>query len=151
VEVRRTVTYNSSEPPSNAAVGAFTAELHHSMQLLPDEKWQPRRCDPRVGYFDVDRVNYGLDTQEATERCYITRWKLVPSDPEAYMRGELVDPVEPIVYYIDPATPEKWVPYLKQGVEDWQVAFEAAGFSNAIIAMDAPDDPEWSPRTPATR
>jgi len=146
IEVRRTVTYNSSDPPSNGAVGAFTAELNHSMLLLPDDPMQPRKCDPRVGFFDVDRVNFGLDTQRATEECFITRWRLEPSDPEAYARGELVEPVEPIVYYIDPATPEKWRPYLKQGVEDWQVAFEAAGFSNAIIAMDPPeDDPEWHP------
>jgi hypothetical protein len=146
IEVRRTVTYNSSEPPSNAAVGAFTAELHHSMLLLPDDPMQPRKCDPRVGFFDIERTNYGLDTQRATEECFITRWRLEPSDPEAYARGELVDPVEPIVYYIDPATPEKWRPWLKQGVEDWQVAFEAAGFSNAIVAMDPPeDDPEWHP------
>jgi len=146
IEVRRTVTYNSSEPPSNGAVGAFTAELNHSMLLLPDDPMQPRKCDPRVGFFDVERVNYGLDTQRATEECFITRWRLEPSDPEAYARGELVDPVEPIVYYIDPATPGKWRPWLKQGVEDWQVAFEAAGFSNAIIAADPPtDDPEWHP------
>ena len=105
-------------------------------------------CDPRVGFFSIDQVDFGLDTQRATERCYITRWRLEPSNPQAYARGELVDPVKPIIYYIDPATPEKWRPYLKQGVEDWQSAFEEAGFSNAIIAMDAPtpeEDPEWSP------
>ena len=146
IEVRRTVTYNSSDPPSNGAVGAFTAVLNHSMLLLPDDPMQPRKCDPRVGFFSLDRTNYGLDTQRATEECFITRWRLEPSDPEAYARGELVDPVEPIVYYIDPATPEKWRPYLAQGVEDWQVAFEAAGFSNAIVAREAPtDDPEWHP------
>jgi len=146
IEVRRTVTYNSSDPPSNGAVGAFTAVLNHSMLLLPDDPMQPRKCDPRVGFFDIERTNYGLDTQRATEECFITRWRLEPSDPEAYARGELVDPIEPIVYYIDPATPEKWRPWLKQGVEDWQVAFEEAGFSNAIIAADPPeDDPEWHP------
>ncbi|MDT8368584.1 MAG: zinc-dependent metalloprotease [Longimicrobiales bacterium] len=146
VEVRRTVTYISLDPPSNDAMGSFTAQLHHSMLLLPDDPMQPRKCDPRVGFFSVDRVNFGLDTQRATEECFVTRWRLEPSDPDAYMRGELVDPVEPIVYYIDAATPEKWRPWLKQGVEDWQVAFEAAGFSNAIIAADPPtDDPTWHP------
>jgi len=146
IEVRRTVTYNSSDPPSNSAVGAFTAVLNHSMLLLPADPMQPRKCDPRVGFFDVERTNFGLDTQRATEECFITRWRLEPSDPEAYARGELVEPIEPIVYYIDPATPEKWRPYLKQGVEDWQVAFEEAGFSNAILAADPPeDDPEWHP------
>ena len=93
------------------------------------------------------RDSFGLDEQRATERCFITRWRLEPSDPEAFTRGELVDPIEPIVYYIDPATPKKWRPYLKQGVDDWQTAFEAAGFRNAIIARDAPtpeEDPGWN-------
>ena len=148
VEVRRVVTYEATEAPSNAATNTVTAEMHHSMLVLPEEPMQPRLCDPRVGFFDIELVDYGLDTQRATERCYITRWRLEPSDPEAYARGELVEPIEPIVYYIDPATPEKWRPWLKQGVEDWQVAFEAAGFRNAIVARDAPtpeEDPEWSP------
>ncbi len=145
IEVRRTVTYEATEAPSNGATNTVSAEMHHSMVQLPAERWQPRRCDPRVQYFDVEMVDFGLDNQRAETRCYVTRWKLVPSDPEAYQRGELVDPVEPIIYYIDPATPAKWVPWLKQGVEDWQVAFEEAGFSNAIVAMDAPDDPEWDP------
>jgi hypothetical protein len=148
VEVRRVVTYEATQAPSNSATNTVSAEMHHSMLVLPDDPMQPRMCDPRVGFFSIDQVDFGLDTQKATERCYVTRWRLDPSDPEAYARGELVDPVKPIIYYIDPATPEKWRPYLKQGVEDWQVAFEEAGFSNAIIAMDAPtpeEDPEWSP------
>ncbi|MEJ2539290.1 MAG: zinc-dependent metalloprotease [Gemmatimonadota bacterium] len=148
VEVRRVVTYEATEAPSNAATNTLSAEMHHSMLVLPDDPMQPRMCDPRVGFFDIEQVDYGLDTQRATERCYITRWRLEPSDPAAYARGELVEPAQPIVYYIDPATPEKWRPWLKQGVEDWQVAFEAAGFSNAIVARDAPtpeEDPEWNP------
>ena len=147
IEVRRVLTYEATEAPSNAATNTLSAEMHHSMLVLPEDPMQPRLCDPRVGFFDVELVDYGLDTQRATERCYITRWRLEPSDPAAYARGETVDPVEPIVYYIDPATPEKWRPWLKRGVEDWQVAFEAAGFSNAIVARDAPtpeEDPEWS-------
>ena len=148
IEVRRVLTYEATEAPSNAATNTLSAEMHHSMLVLPEDPMQPRLCDPRVGFFDVEQVDYGLDTQRATERCYITRWRLEPSDPAAYARGETVDPVEPIVYYIDPATPEKWRPWLKMGVEDWQVAFEAAGFSNAIVARDAPtpeEDPEWNP------
>ena len=108
---------------------------------------QPRLCDERVGFFSTSQIDYGLDEQRATERCFITRWRLEPSDPAAFARGELVDPIDPIVYYIDPATPMKWREYLKQGVEDWQIAFEAAGFSNAIIARDAPtpeEDPDWN-------
>ncbi|MCY3546001.1 MAG: zinc-dependent metalloprotease [Gemmatimonadetes bacterium] len=146
VEVRRVLTYDATEAPSNAASNTLSMEMHHSMLLLPDDLMEPRLCDERVEYFSTRKIDYGLDEQRAVTRCFITRWRLEPSDPAAHARGELVDPVKPIVYYIDPATPPKWVPYLKQGVEDWQVAFEQAGFSNAIIAADAPaDDPDWSP------
>lgn len=148
VEVRRALTYDATQAPSNAQANTVSMEMHHSMLELPADLMEPRLCDPRVGFFSVEQVDYGLDTQRATERCYVTRWRLEPSDPEAFARGELVDPVKPIVYYIDPATPEKWRSYLKQGVEDWQPAFEKAGFSNAIIAMDPPsleEDPEWDP------
>ena len=145
VEVRRVLTYNANEAPSNAASNTLSMEMHHSMLVLPDDPMEPRLCDERVGFFSTTQTDYGLDEQRAVETCYVTRWRLEPSDPAAFARGELVDPVQPIVYYIDPATPEKWVPYLKQGVEDWQVAFEEAGFSNAIVARDAPDDPDWSP------
>ena len=125
---------NDAFDPTNT----LSMEMHHSMLVLPDDPMQPRLCDERVGFFSTSQIDYGLDEQRATERCFITRWRLEPSDPEAFTRGELVDPIEPIVYYIDPATPKKWRPYLKQGVDDWQTAFEAAGFRNAIIARDAP-------------
>lgn len=145
VEVRRVLTYVATEAPSNAASQTLSMEMHHSMLLLPSDPMQPRLCDERVGFFSTRQIDYGLDEQRAVTRCLATRWRLEPSDPEAFARGELVDPVKPIVYYIDPATPPKWVPYLKQGVEDWQPAFEQAGFSNAIVARDAPDDPDWHP------
>ena len=145
VEVRRVVTYEATEAPSNAASNTLSMEMHHSMLLLPDDPMEPRLCDERVGFFSTRQIDYGLDEQRAVTQCFVTRWRLEPSDPEAFARGELVDPVEPIVYYIDPATPPKWVPYLKQGVVDWQPAFERAGFRNAIVARDAPDDPDWSP------
>jgi hypothetical protein len=144
VEVRRVVTYNATEAPSNSASNTLSMEIHHSMLLLPDNPMEPRLCDERVGYFSTSQTDFGLDEQRAVTTCYVTRWRMEPSDPAAFTRGELVDPVKPIVYYIDPATPPTWVPYLKQGVEDWQVAFEEAGFSNAIVALDAPDDPDWS-------
>ena len=145
VEVRRVVTYDATQSPSSGS-NTLSMEMHHSMLLLPDDPMEPRLCDERVGFFSNSRTDYGLDEQRAETRCFITRWRLEPSDPAAYARGQVVDPVEPIVYYIDPATPPKWVPYLKQGVEDWQPAFEEAGFSNAIVARDAPtDDPNWSP------
>ena len=148
VEVRRVLTYEATEAPSNGAANTVSMEMNHSMLELPSDPMEPRLCDPRVGFFSVNQTDFGLDTQKATARCFVTRWRLEPSDPAAFARGELVDPVKPIVYYIDPATPEKWRSYLKQGVDDWQVAFEAAGFSNAIYAVDAPtpeEDPEWSP------
>ena len=146
LEVRRVVTYEATDPPSNAASNTLSMEMHHSMLLLPEDPMEPRLCDERVGFFSTSQTDYGLDEQRAVTQCFVTRWRLEPSDPEAFARGELVEPVKPIVYYIDPATPPKWVPYLKQGVVDWQPAFERAGFRNAIVARDAPvDDPDWSP------
>ena len=145
IELRRVVTYDASESPVTGS-NTISMEMHHSMLVLPEEPMEPRLCDERVGFFSNTRVDYGLDEQRAESRCFITRWRLEPSDPGAYAQGVPVDPVEPIVYYIDPATPPKWVPYLKQGVEDWQPAFERAGFTNAIMARDAPThDPNWSP------
>ena len=108
----------------------------------------PRLADDRVGFFAQSQVDYGQDAQRAVTTSYIRRWRLEPKDVEAYKRGELVEPKKQIVYYIDPATPEKWRPYLKQGVEDWNAAFERAGFKNAITAKDAPtkqEYPDWSP------
>ena len=148
IEVRHVLTYEASEPPNNASTGTVSVEMSQSMILLPEDPMQPRLWDDRVGFFSMTQTDYGRDEHRAITRRYITRYRLEPSDPEAWARGELVDPVEPIVYYIDPATPEKWREPLKQGVEDWIGAFEAAGFSNAIMAMDPPtpeEDPEFSP------
>lgn len=148
IEVRSVLTYEAQEPPSNSATGTISIVMNHSMVMLPRDPMRPRACDDRVGFFSVTFTDYGADTDRAEETCYITRWRLEPSDPEAYARGELVDPVEPIVYYIDPATPERYREALKQGVVDWQVAFEEAGFSNAILAKDPPteeENPDWSP------
>ncbi len=148
IEVRNVLTYPATEPPSNAASGSITLEFNHSMILLPEDPMMPRLWDERVSYFSVQQTDYGRDEQRAAPRRYVARWRLEPKDMAAFRRGELVEPVKPIVYYIDPATPEKWRPYLKQGVEDWNVAFEQAGFRNAIIAKDPPtpqEDPEFSP------
>jgi hypothetical protein len=148
IEVRHVLTYEAGEPPSNGSSNSISLEMNQSMILLPADPMQPRLCDRRVGFFSVELTDYGRDAQKAEERCYITRWRLEPKDPAALARGELVEPVKPIVYYIDPATPAKWRPFLKQGVEDWNRAFEAAGFRNAIIARDPPtpeEDPEFSP------
>lgn len=148
VEVRHTMSYDAGSPPSAANTGTISMQMNQSMVLLSEEPMVPRFSDPRVGYFSVNQVDYGSEAQKADTRSYIARWRLEPKDPEAYLRGELVEPIKPIVYYLDPATPEQWRPYFKQGVEDWQVAFEAAGFKNAIIALEPPtseEDPEWNP------
>ncbi|MFN3596222.1 MAG: zinc-dependent metalloprotease [Rubricoccaceae bacterium] len=148
VEIRNVLTYEAGQPPSNPATGVITLEMAHSLLLLPREPMRPRRIDARVGYFGITQTDYGLDAQRAEQRRYAVRWRLEPRDVEAYRRGELVEPVKPITFYIDPATPMQWRPYLKQGVEDWNVAFEAAGFKNAIRALDPPspeEDPDWSP------
>jgi hypothetical protein len=118
--------------------------MHYSMVQLPVQPMQPRLFDERVGYFTAQTTDYGLDVHKAKEVRYITRWRLEKKDPNA----AISEPVKPIVYYIDPATPMKWRPWLKKGIEDWQPAFEAAGFRHAIIAKDPPtpeQDPDWSP------
>ena len=124
--------------------GSGTVTVHYSMVKLPEKPMMPRLADNRVGYFTVSQMDYGRPEMKAVRRTYITRWRLEKKDPGA----ALSEPVKPIVYYIDPATPRKWVPWLKSGIEAWQPAFEAAGFKNAIIAKEAPstaEDPDWSP------
>lgn len=148
VEVRHVLTYTAQQPPSNPSTGAITIEMNQSMILLPKEPMRPRLWDERVGYFRVQQADYGRSDQKVVTRRYVTRWRLEPSDTAAFRRGELVEPVKPIVYYIDPATPEKWRPYLKAGIEDWNAAFERAGFRNAIRGRMPPspeEDPEFSP------
>jgi len=148
VLVNHTLTYDAASPPSQSRTGTISMQLAQSMVLLPEEPMQARHYDPRVGWFTISQIDYGADEQMAAERQLIRRWRLEPSDPDAYARGELVEPVEPIVFYLDPATPHEWRPFIRQGVEDWQAAFETAGFRNAIIARDPPspeEDPDFSP------
>ncbi len=148
VEVRHVLTYKGKALPDNQATGTLSIEMNQSFILLPEIPWHKRLYDARVGYFSISQTDYSADEQKAASRRYITRWKLEPKDWDAYARGELVEPVKPIVYYIDPATPVKWRKYIMQGVNDWQTAFEAAGFKNAIMAKEAPtpeEDPDWSP------
>ncbi|MEM1407132.1 MAG: zinc-dependent metalloprotease [Bacteroidota bacterium] len=148
IEVRHDMTYFATSPPSNSRSGTISMQLSQSMYLLPEEPMQPRLFDKRVGWFTIRQIDYGSDALKSDEKRYIRRWRLEPKDPEAYARGELVEPVKPIVYYLDPATPEKWRPYFRQGIEDWQTAFETAGFKNAILVKDTPtkeEDPDWSP------
>jgi hypothetical protein len=148
VNVRHTLTYDAGAPPSDERANTVSMSMNQSLVLLPAEPMRPRHADPRVGWFTIERVNYGLDEQMAATETFIRRWRLEPSDPEAYARGELVDPVQPITWYVDPATPERWREAVRQGVENWNEAFEAAGFRNAVRALDPPspeDDPEWDP------
>ena len=146
IEVRSLKTYRAAEPPGDKSLGSMTVEIHNSMLLLPKVPYKPRLGDARVGFFGQSQTDYGLDAQRAEVTRYIHRWKLEPKDPAAYKRGELVEPKKQIVYYLDPATPAKWRPYLIAGVNDWNVAFEAAGFKNAITCLEAPtNDPDWSP------
>lgn len=148
VEVRQVMTYDAGRPPSNSELGSMTVEVSQSMIKLPENKMMPRLADERVGWFTQSNINYSSLKLKGDQQTFLKRWRLEPKDPAAYARGELVEPVKPIVYYLDPATPERFVKWFKLGIEDWQVAFEAAGFKNAIIAKDPPskeEDPDWSP------
>ncbi|MBI3209673.1 MAG: zinc-dependent metalloprotease [Candidatus Solibacter usitatus] len=160
IEVEATHTYTASTDtpapggapaPTPAPGGRFggsgmrgssaTVLMHYSMVKLPEKPMIPRLYDPRVGYFSISQTDYGRNENKAATRQYITRWRLEKKDPSA----ALSEPIKPIVYYIDPATPAKWIPYIKKGVELWQPAFEAAGFKNAILAAEAPkNDPHWA-------
>lgn len=148
IETRHVLTYIANEPPSDQQTNTLTLLMNQSMVLLPEEPMRPRLADHRVGWFTVEQINFGSDAQKADTREYIRRWRLEPKDMEAYKRGELVEPKKPIVYYLDPATPKKYRPYIMQGIEDWNKAFEEAGFKNTIIAKEPPseeENPDFSP------
>lgn len=147
-EILHTLTYNASSPPRGNSTGTFSFQINHSIILLPKKPMQVRYEDPRVGWFTLKQYNYSSEALKSDEVRLIRRWRLVPSDIKRYNNGELVKPIKPIVYYLDPATPLKWRPYFKKGIEDWNTAFEKAGFKNAIIAKDPPsksEDPDFSP------
>jgi hypothetical protein len=130
--------------PGGMRPGSGTVVMHFSMVKLPEKPMMPRLADARVGYFASSTMDYSRPDHRAERRTFIARWRLEKKDPGAAVS----EPVKPIVYFIDPATPKKWVPYMKKGVESWQPAFEAAGFRGAIVAREAPakeEDPHWSP------
>ncbi len=155
VTVTKTFTYNQPAPtaggqgpvrtsslPAGREAGTVTLVLNTSMVLLPETPMQPRLFDGRVGYF-ADGYSKFTDDQQGVENVrFITRWRLEarPEDVEKQKRGELVEPVKPIIYYIDPATPKQWRPYLIAGINDWQAAFEQAGWKNAIRGEEWPED-----------
>jgi hypothetical protein len=125
-------------------LNTISVNMNHSMMRLPEEPMMPRFHDERVGYFSVSTVDFSSREHRAQRKRMITRWRMEKEDPDA----DISDPVKPITFYVDYATPEWLIPFVKKGVEDWQVAFEQAGFSNAIIAKMAPtpeEDPDWSP------
>ena len=156
IEVEATLTINAQPTPQSFFPGLPPAPVapgtppttksvlaHWSMVKLPENPMTPRLRDSRVGYFYHSTIDYSRPEQRAQQRHYIARYRLEKKDPTA----ALSEPVKPIVYYIDPATPKWLVPFVKAGVEEWQSAFEAAGFKNAIIAKEAPskeEDPDWS-------
>lgn len=152
VEVEATLTLNpppgggagagAGNPFAPAANGSATVVLHWSMLKLPDNPMMPRLHDKRVGFFSFNQLDYGRPDQRAEDRRYIVRWRLEKKDPSAAKS----EPVKPITYYVDPATPEWLKPYVRKGIEAWQPAFEEAGFIRGIVAADAPtNDPDWSP------
>ncbi len=144
VEVKTVRTYM---PAAAGSTLPTTYELNSSMVLLPKVPMKPRYADSRVGFFARGVIDFDAEPQRVSSKYYATRWRLEPKpeDRQRYLRGELVEPQNPIIYYIDPATPKKWVPYLIAGVNDWQKAFEQAGFKNAIKALPAPEnDSTWS-------
>ena len=156
INVEVTQTFTGGADPGAAAGGrpggagaargmrgsSATVLTHYSMIKLPEQPMMPRLFDERVGYFTQGLTDYGTEEHRSVERRFITRYRLEKKDPNA----ALSEPVKPIVYYVDPATPAKWVPFVKKGIEDWQPAFEAAGFKNAIIAKEKPaNDPDWAP------
>ena len=148
VEVSALQTFEVDSLPGAPGAGfdrslnSMTIPTNFSMVLLPNRRMQPRLCDNRLGYFSLGFEDYGADEPRVPIRCYITRWRLEPKDSSAAVS----DPVKPIVFYVDPATPEKWVSWIIKGVEMWEPVFRAAGFSNAITARRAPaeqEDPEF--------
>ena len=148
IEVKHITTFNASNPPAQRRTESISMMVNQSFILLPEEKMQKRNADERVGWFTFGQIDYSSDELKSDSKRYIRKWNLIPKDIEAYKRGELVEPTKQIVYYLDPATPEKWKKYFIQGIEDWNECFETAGFKNAIKALPAPtpeEDPDFSP------
>jgi hypothetical protein len=148
VEVLHTLTFEVGKAPRGNRSGTFSFQINHSLVLLPEVPMQMRLTDHRVGWFSLKKIDYSSPALKSDDFEVAVRWRLEPKDIAAYNRGELVEPKKPIVFYLDPATPMKWRPYFRQGIEDWQATFESAGFKNAIIAKDPPsaeEDPDFSP------
>ena len=142
IQTLRTYAMTGGKAPASKT-GAATVGMTTSIVLLPKEPMQMRLADERVGFFNT-KITQFSDDDAPEHDAIVSRYRLEPKNLKAYKAGKLSEPKQQIVFYIDPATPKKWVPYLKAGIEDWNVAFEAAGFKNAIVAKDWPDDPTMS-------
>jgi len=148
IEILNTLTFDTKKPPRENRTNTFSFQVNHSFILLPQDKMKIRHYDQRVGWFTVNKIDYSSEALKSDNFKLIRRWRLEPKNEEAYLNGELVEPKKQIVYYLDPATPIKWRPYFKKGIEDWNSVFEKAGFKNAIVAKDPPsieEDPDFSP------
>ena len=151
IQTLRTYGMTAGKLPTSQS-GSATVSLTTSIVLLPREPMTPRLYDERVGYFNNKIIQFNDDDAPEYD-AYISRYRLEPKNLKAYKAGKLVEPKQQIVFYIDPATPKKWVKYLKMGIEDWNVAFEAAGFKNAIAAqprtgLTTPQCPSTTPASP---
>ena len=147
-EILHTLTFSANKAPRENRTKTFSFQINHSIISLPKNPMPIRYEDERVGWFTLGKINYSSEKLKSDTYNIIRRWRLEPSDLEAYNKGQLVDPIKPIVYYLDPGTPLKWRKYFKMGIEDWNTSFEKAGFKNAIIAKDPPskeEDPNFSP------
>jgi len=148
IEILNTLTFDTKKPPRENKTKTFSFQVNHSFILLPEDRMKLRYYDERVGWFTVNKIDYSSEALKSDSYKLIRRWRLEPKNEEAYLNGELVEPKKQIVYYLDPATPIKWRPYFKKGIEDWNSVFEKAGFKNAIVAKEAPsieEDPDFSP------
>ncbi len=125
---------------------SLTATVTRSLLLLPEEKMRPRIFDSRVGIFITNKQHVSTEKDGIQNYSLANRWRMEPKDMAAFQRGELVEPVKPIVFYIDDAFPELWKQPIKEGTLRWNAAFEKIGFKNAVQVRDFPkDDPEFDP------
>ena len=148
IEIKNTLTYSANNLPRSNRSKTLSFQINHSIILLPETLMKVRLLDKRIGWFSLKKIDYSSDKLKSDEFNIIRRWRLEPKNIEAYNKGKLTEPIKPIVYYLDPATPIKWRPYFKKGIEDWNIAFEKAGFKNAIVAKDPPskkENPNFSP------
>lgn len=146
IETRSMLTFNGGAGGARRRFGGggggvASVIVHYSLDLLPETPMRGRYKDTRIGFFTTEFYEYGRSENRASQKQYISRFRLEKKDPKA----EVSEPIKPIVFYLSKEVPAKWRPYFKLGIEDWQPVFEKAGYKNAIFCKDAPDDPNWDP------